>query len=154
MAQTQRRLPNNAPTSAETAALNAGAIDNMAKARRARKPVPAAEQALAVQIETHRESRKAFASDTDQYKALTDQIKTLSDQLGEMRFVRIVQPRVSKVLQALDLVGNLASGNYKVEPADIDEVFYAIGLKVQGVKALFSSATKSKSQFTLTRSRG
>ena len=42
------------------------------------------------------------------------------------RFIRVVGPRVSKSVNAIDLIGNCAGQSYEYTPQQVDQIFDAL----------------------------
>lgn len=53
-------------------------------------------------------------------------------------FVRLANGRVSKALQAIEVIGNLASPNYEYTPAQADKIIGALTAETDALKARFA----------------
>jgi DNA-directed RNA polymerase subunit RPC12/RpoP len=73
---------------------------------------------------------------------------------GDHKFRRIASRRVSKALQAIEALGNLASAQYTKTPDDINNMFNALVNHplsgINAVKAKFSATRQSKEKTTFT----
>ena len=67
------------------------------------------------------------------------------------RFVRLTEARVSKALQAIRVIGNLANKNhYEYTEADLRKIVKALGTEIDGMASRFRNAeSKARPAFKL-----
>lgn len=65
-------------------------------------------------------------------------------------FVRLANPRVSKALSQIELIGNLTSSNYEYTSEQADKIVSALTAEVEALKAKFAKPeAAAKSGFSL-----
>ena len=66
------------------------------------------------------------------------------------RFIKIVERRVNRIVDYLDLLGNCSNRkNYEYTDADVRKIFNEIEKKLRDVKLQFQEAPKAKKVFRL-----
>lgn len=66
------------------------------------------------------------------------------------RFVRLAEKRTQKVLDMLDLIGNLSSKiNYDYTESEVQQIFDAIRAKTEEAQERFNGQAEKKKLFTL-----
>ena len=70
---------------------------------------------------------------------VTENIAT-TGETPEARFVRIGERRVSNILKQIELIGNLATGSYKYDQAQVDKLFSAVDKTLERTRAAFTTA--------------
>jgi ABC-type uncharacterized transport system ATPase component len=78
------------------------------------------------------------------------EIKSINEESEESKadkFKRLVQIRVSRILDDIDLLGNLSTANYEYTPEQINKIFTAIIEELTKTKEKFKS--HSALRFTL-----
>lgn len=58
------------------------------------------------------------------------------------KFIRIAEPRVTRVCNNIKLLGNLASSSYECTQEQVDSMFAAIETELSNVRAMFSKSKK------------
>lgn len=68
------------------------------------------------------------------------------------RFVRVVESRMAKLLDAFDSIGKCSNkSNYEYSENDIREIFKEIAKKTREIKMLFDVCSKEKYRFKLKK---
>lgn len=71
-------------------------------------------------------------------------------QIKRQRFIRVVETRVSRLLEAFDNVGKCSNrANYEYSDEDVKEIFKEIGKKMRETKMLFEIGSKERPRFKL-----
>ena len=66
------------------------------------------------------------------------------------RFVRFVEKRVNRILDALDSLGNCSNRrNYDYSDTDVKKIFGAIEKKVKETRLMFQGTSEDRKRFTL-----
>lgn len=104
---------------------------------RKKAEVPAEEAKLAAQI-------KAIADKGDKR---TDQDKThakeLRAKLGALKFVRVGNKRIPRILKAVESLGNFSGSGYSMNEAQKKAVLSALDASVKKVEARFGGKTSA-----------
>lgn len=58
------------------------------------------------------------------------------------KFIRIAEPRVTRVCNNIKLLGNLASSSYECTQEQVDSMFAAIEAELSNVRAAFTKSKK------------
>lgn len=112
------------------------------KPKKAKAELPAAEKALADQIDR----LSGIEKPTDVQKS---QMKELRGKLGALRFVRIANKRVPKALKAVSGIANLAGAGYTKTPEQVKAIAEALSAAVKDVERKLSGGKQDASGFTL-----
>lgn len=102
--------------------------------------VPAAEVALSKKLEALR----AVKEPSKEQKA---EKSTVAASLGALRFSRIANKRVPKVLKAIRSVAALAGAGYTRTPEQTEKVLAALAGAVSEVKAKFAGEVAAQEKF-------
>lgn len=70
------------------------------------------------------------------------------EETPEDRFVRIGQRRVSRLVHDIGLIGNLATGAYRYDQAQINKMFAAVDTALDRTKAAFTTALSKRNGTT------
>ena len=74
----------------------------------------------------------------------------MEQSLKHKNFKRIAEARTEKVLNMIDLIGNLSNKSfYEYTDEEVDSIFNAIELSLKENKSKFSKTKKTKRRFTL-----
>ena len=66
------------------------------------------------------------------------------------RFVKFVEGRINRILDALDSLGNCSNKrNYDYSDTDVKKIFSAIESKVEETRLMFQGTSENKKRFTL-----
>ena len=66
------------------------------------------------------------------------------------RFVKFVEGRVNRILDALDSLGNCSNKrNYDYSDTDVKKIFSTIESKVKETRLMFQGTSENKKRFTL-----
>lgn len=112
------------------------------KPKKSKAELPAAEKALADQIER----LSGIEKPNDVQKA---QLKDTRSKLGALRFVRIANKRVPKALKAVSGIGNLAGAGYSKTPAQVSAIVDALLAAVKEIERKLSGGKQEATGFTL-----
>lgn len=75
--------------------------------------------------------------------------KAPANETPEQRFVRVGSKRVTKALDAIDLIGNLTGSSYKSTPAQRDKIVKALETAVADVKDALTTGKVKTGGFAL-----
>lgn len=65
-------------------------------------------------------------------------------------FKRLAEKRTNKILDMIDLIGNLSNkANYEYSNEEVEQIFSAIQIRLIEVKKMFESKSKNKKVFSL-----
>lgn len=74
------------------------------------------------------------------------------ENIKRERFVRVVENRMGKLLEAFDSMGKCSNkSNYEYSENDIKEIFKEIAKKTREIKLLFDMSSKEKPRFRLKK---
>lgn len=71
------------------------------------------------------------------------------DETKSVKFKRLVEPRVSKAIKSIDLIGNCAGSAYEYTDDDVAEIMTAIEAATEKLQGTFSSKGVSTGGFKL-----
>lgn len=112
-----------------------------------RDPVPLEEEQMAETIAELKEERKWLPE--AERKALTDRIDSMNKQLGMLAAIRVAQPRLDTVTNAIALLGNLAGGNYNMPDDAVAFLFSSLHRQLDDTQALFSATKPQANRISL-----
>lgn len=74
-----------------------------------------------------------------------------ADETKQVKFKRLVEPRVSKAIKSISLIGNCAGGAYEYTADDVAQIMAAIEKATEQLQKTFASKGASKGGFSLTQ---
>lgn len=72
-----------------------------------------------------------------------------ADETKQVKFKRLVEPRVSKAIKSIGLIGNCAGSAYEYTPNDVANIMVAIQESVEKLQKTFESKGVSTGGFSL-----
>jgi CHASE1-domain containing sensor protein len=73
----------------------------------------------------------------------------MADETKRQKFVRLANKRTNAAVAKIDLLGNLASGQYESTTADVEQIETALYNAVDAAMKRFGKMTSDKPEFAL-----
>ena len=73
------------------------------------------------------------------------------NETKQAKFKRLVEPRVSKAINSIELIGNCAGGAYEYTESDVADIMVALQASVEKLQKTFDSKGVSTGGFSLTQ---
>lgn len=81
----------------------------------------------------------------------TSRKKPPADETKEQKFVRVVQPRITKALRSVRLIGNCAGSGYSYTPQQVSLIVGALRRAVDSLEGQFLSKKATQEEFTFSK---